>query len=132
MAKRVRGSSTRPGQRRRLQRSTTPRARVAPPPSSTPSTSLTPAEEERAAELEAQIVAAEKEAEAASSRSRERGRRPTEGESRIRTRSIAMRASEEYGYVARDVRRLIIIGGSLIAFLIVLWVVTQATGAGPF
>jgi hypothetical protein len=43
-----------------------------------------------------------------------------------------MRASEEYAYVARDVRRLIIIGGSLIAFLIVLWVVTQASGVGPF
>jgi hypothetical protein len=132
MAKRVRGSSTRPGQRRRLQRSSAPRPRVETPPSSAPSTSLTPAEEARAAELEAQIVAAEKETEAASSRSRERGRRATESESRIRTGSIAMRASEEYGYVARDVRRLIIIGGSLIAFLVVLWVVTQATGAGPF
>jgi hypothetical protein len=132
MAKRVRGSSSRPGQRRRLQRSSTPRARVETPPSSAPSTSLTAAEEARAAELEAQIVAAEKEAEAAATRSRERGRRAPESETRVRTGSIAMRASEEYAYVARDVRRLIIIGGSLIASLIVLWVVTQASGVGPF
>ena len=132
MAKRVRGSSTRPGQRRRLQRSSSPRARIVPPPSSAPSTALTPAEEARAAELEAQIVAAEKEAQTASNRSRERNRRAAESETRVRTGSIAMRASEEYAYVARDVRRLIIIGGSLIALLIVLWVVTQASGVGPF
>jgi hypothetical protein len=131
MAKRVRGSSTRPGQRRRLQRSSVPRARVETPPTGAPSTSLTPAEEARAAELEAQIVAAEKEAESAAARSRERGRR-AESDTRARTGSIAMRASEEYAYVARDVRRLIIIGGSLIALLIVLWVVTQASGVGPF
>jgi hypothetical protein len=131
MAKRVRGSSTRPGQRRRLQRSSTPRPSTVTP-TSAPSTSLTAAEEARAAELEAQIVAAEKAAESPSGRSRERAARDTETPARVRTGSIAMRASDEYAYVARDVRRLVIIGGSLIAFLIVLWVVTQATGVGPF
>lgn len=132
MAKRVRGSSTRPGQRPRLQRSATPRARADSPPPTKPSTTLTPAEEARAAELEAQIVATEREAEAAAGRARERSRRPTEPEVRARPGSIAIRAQEEYAYVSRDVRRLVIIGGSLIALLIGLWVVIQATGATPF
>jgi hypothetical protein len=131
MAKRVRGSSTRPGQRSRLQRGSTPRARVSsePPP---PPTSLTPAEEARAAELEAQIVAAERASEVKVDRSRERSRRPIETEGRIRTGSIALRASQEYAYVSRDIRRIVVIGGSLIAFLIGLWAVIQATGVGPF
>jgi hypothetical protein len=131
MAKRVRGSSTRPGQRARLQRATTQRARVEGPPTK-PSTTLTPAEEARAAELEAQIVAAEREAEVAAGRARERSRRPAEPDARVRAGSIAIRANEEYAYVSRDVRRLVIIGGSLIAVLIGLWVVIQATGASPF
>ena len=130
MAKRVRGS-TRPGQRRRLQRTATPRAQVDSQPVSPPSTSLTPAEEARAAELEAQIVAEDRAAEA-ESRPRERGRRPVETEGRARPGSIAVRASEEYGYVLRDIRRIALIGGSLIAGLLGLWVVTQVTGAGPF
>jgi hypothetical protein len=130
MAKRVRGSSPRPGQRRRLQRSTTPRATTVTP-ASTPSTSLTASEEARAAELEAQILAAEKAAETAAS-PKGRGRRSLEADARPRSGSIATRASEEYAYVSRDVRRLTIIGGSLIVFLFVLWFVTQATGVGPF
>lgn len=131
MAKRVRGSSTRPGQRARLQRATTQRARVDTPPTK-PSTTLTPAEEARAAELEAQIVAAEREAEVVAGRARERSRRPVEPEVRARPGSIAVRAQEEYAYVSRDVRRLVLIGGSLIALLIGLWVVIQTTGATPF
>ena len=35
---------------------------------------------------------------------------------------------EEYAYVARDVKRIALIGGSLIALLIGLWLVTQLTG----
>ena len=126
MAKRVRGS-TRPGQRRRIQRSTTSRAQVTSQPATPPSTSLTAAEEARAAELEAQIVAEERAAETAN-RSRERGRRQVEAEGRARPGSIAVRASEEYAYVLRDVRRIALIGGSLIAGLLGLWVVTQVTG----
>jgi hypothetical protein len=133
MAKRVRGSSARPGQRPRLQRGTTPRARVVSQPAApSPSTSLTPTEEARAAELEAQIVAAEREAESMAGRARERGRRQDEGVARVRPGSIAVRASEEYAYVSRDVRRIVVIGGSLIAVLLGLWAVTQVTGATPF
>src|SRR5688572_29986830 len=101
MAKRVRGSSTRPGQRARRQRATTQRERVDSPPTK-PSTTLTPAEEARAAELEAQIVAAEREAEVAAGRARERSRKPAEPETRVRAGSIAVRAQAEYAYVSRD------------------------------
>jgi hypothetical protein len=132
MAKRVRGGSSRPGQRARLQRRS-PTARPTTESTSTPSTgsvSLTAAEEARAAELEAQIVAAEKAADAKTSPTRDRSRRPVEGEVRVRSGSIAERASHEYAYVARDVRRIAKIGGSLICFLLGLWVVLEATGIG--
>ena len=80
MAKRVRGSSTRPGQRARLQRA--PRsARASDSPRRQPSTTLTPAEEARAAELEAEIVAAERDSRGGR-RSRPRapaGDRPSRG-----------------------------------------------------
>jgi hypothetical protein len=132
MAKRARGSSTRPGQRPRLQRAATPRARVdSQPVAPAPSMSLTPAEEARAAELEAQIVAAEREAESTASRGRERGRRQEEVVARVRPGSIAVRAQEEYAYVSRDIRRLVLIGGSLVAALIGLWAVTQVTNLTP-
>ena len=135
MAKRVRGSSTRPGQRPRRQRAAAPRGRVDSQPvtpAPAPSTSLTPAEEARAAELESQIVAAEREAESMASRGRERGRRQEESVARVRPGSIAVRAQEEYAYVSRDVRRVVTIGGSLIALLIGLWAVTQVTNLTPF
>ena len=132
MAKRVRGSSSRPGQRTRLQRRA-PTARSTTEPVSTPSApsaSLTAAEEARAAELEAQIVAAERAAETNATRARERSRRPPETEVRVRSGSIAERASHEYAYVLRDVRRIVMIGGSLIALLLALWIILEATGVG--
>lgn len=133
MAKRARGSSTRPGQRPRLQRSASPRARVdSQTVAPGPATSLTPAEEARAADLEAQIVAADREAQSVASRTRERSRRPEESVARVRPGSIAVRAQEEYAYVSRDIRRLVLIGGSLIAALIGLWAVTQVTNVTPF
>ena len=63
--------------------------------------------------------------------SRDRARRQTP-EPAARAGSLAVRASEEYAYVARDIRRIATVGGSLIAILIGLWVVIQATGVGPF
>ena len=58
----------------------------------------------------------------------------TEGtpEPAARAGSLAVRATQEYAYVARDIRRIATVGGSLIAILIALWVVIQATGVGPF
>ena len=131
MAKRARGSSTRPGQRAPIQR--TP----ARPPASTtaPATkgvdpiddddplahtaigayegnSLTEADLARAAALEAQIVAEEKASEVA--------RQPKSRTAAFprATSTLAEAAAHEYDYVARDVRRITLIGGSLIALLI--------------
>jgi len=127
MAKRARGTKTRPGQRARLQRRgpITPRlsSPVAPP-----SISLTPTEEARAAELEAEIVAAERQAERVARPMRDRATSSSVGEPRVRAGSIAVRAAEEYGYVSRDVRRIILVGGSLVGLLIAFWVVVHATG----
>jgi hypothetical protein len=133
MAKRARGAN-RPGQRAPLRRSSAARPPLAVPPLASPvatprPATLTDEEEARAAEIEARLVAAERSAEEAARR-QTRGRRPAERETPVRAGSIAMRASQEYAYVARDVRRIALIGGSLIGLLIGLWVVTQATGIG--
>ena len=132
MAKRARGSTTtRPGQRRPLQRSTVrPTATVVPaaPIAPRPAT-LTDAEEARAAELEAAIVAEERRAEETKRRSRTR---PTEDVVARPSSSLAVAAANEYAYVARDVRRIVLIGGSLILVLIALWVISQVTNLGPF
>jgi hypothetical protein len=135
MAKRARGT-TRPGQRAPLQRPGAARPPLAVPPLASPVTTsrpatLTPEEEARAAEIEARLVAAERSAEEAARR-QVRGRRPAEPEREpaVRTGSIAVRATQEYAYVARDVRRIALIGGSLLALLILIWVATHLTGIG--
>jgi hypothetical protein len=141
MAKRVRGSTSRPGQRRPIQRSaarsTAPAAPATPSaatqnaaaaPTATPPPTLTHEEEARAAQLEAAIVAEERRAEDAArtarSPRRETAPRPTS--------SIAISAAEEYAYVARDVKRIVLVGGSLVLFLLGLWVLAHVTGFGPF
>ena len=136
MAKRARGTTTRPGQRAPMQRTGTvrPAATAATAATTAPvarPATLTDEETARAAELEAQILVQERAAEAVTRGNRERARRPTP-EPAARAGSLAVRASEEYAYVARDIRRIAIVGGSLIAILIGLWVVIQATGVGPF
>ncbi len=93
---------------------------------------LTAEEEARAAALEAEILAEEKSAEVAARLTRERGRRAPDGEATTRPGSIALRASQEYAYVGRDVRRIVRIGGSMLGILLGLWIVVQATGIGPF
>ena len=135
MAKRAR-SRTRPGQRAPLQRSGSSRSSLGVPPLASPlnpprPATLTPEEEARAAEIEARLVAAERSAEEAARR-QVGGRRPAAParETPGRTGSIAVRAQQEYAYVARDVKRIALIGGSLLALLIVLWLVTHFTGIG--
>src|SRR6476660_9973739 len=87
MAKRVRGSSTRPGQRAPLQRRPTSAAApvsastVAPAPRPA---SLTDEEARRAAELEAQIGAEERSAEDTRKRGTDRTRRPDTDEAGTR------------------------------------------------
>jgi len=134
MAKRARGTHSRPGQRARLQRRTPLTPRLSSPVGP-PTVSITPEEVARAAELEAEIVAAERQAE----RQAERAARPTRDRiepvaagPRVRSGSIAVRAAEEYGYVSRDVRRIILIGGSLVTLLVGLWAVIQVTGTRLF
>lgn len=125
MAKRQRGSS-RPGQRRPTQRQSP--ARPSAPVPSRPAAGLSAAEEERAAELEAQIVAEERRAEAARSGSRDRGRAPFEATARGRGREsglLAARAAEEYTYVARDVRRIVTVGGTLLGVMLAIWLVVE-------
>ena len=140
MAKRARGTTTRPGQRRPMQRpaarpgspgvrqgpaATTGSAATTVPEVAAPRpASLTAEELTRAAELEAAIVAQERQAEA--------GRRQSQRsapEVVVRASSpLATAAANEYAYVARDVRRVAIVGGTLVGLLLALWVVVQVTG----
>jgi hypothetical protein len=122
MAKRSRVAG-RPGQRRPLQRTTRPES----PAPARPAGSVTPHEEARAAQLEAAILAEEKAADDAR-RARERRRQPPSGDqARVSYSSVplAVRASEEYGYVQRDIRRIVIVGGSLLLVLAVLHVLVN-------
>ncbi len=113
MAKRSRVGG-RPGQRQPLQRTV---ARPAPV-RSRPEGSVTPEEEARAAELEAAILAQEKAAEE-TRRGRSRERVAAEG-ALYSSQPLAARAAEEYGYVKRDIRRIAVVGGSLLGVLAIL------------
>lgn len=123
MAKRTRGSH-RPGRRaplrREVPRPTSAPSAAAPP---RPPSALTPEEEARAAEIEAQIVAEERAAEQVTRRTRDRGREPEHVVARARSSApLSVRAADEYAYVRRDVRRIARIGGALIAVLAILHV----------
>lgn len=133
MAKRARGSTTRPGQRAPLSRAT---GRPVDSTASAPRPiGLTAAEEARAAEIEAGILAEERAADDARRRATERRRNAgSDTPDPVRRGvpgNLAVRAAEEYAYVGRDVRRIAILGGSLIVLLLALWIVAHATGAGP-
>lgn len=114
MAKRSR-LTAKPGQRRPLQRTTRPES------GDRPSGRVTAAEEARAAELEAAILAEEKAAEEAR-RNREKARRAGPAALGVSYTStpLAVRAAEEYAYVKRDIRRIAIVGGLLLGVLVVL------------
>ncbi len=117
MAKRNRGSN-RPGQRHQDRHSS---SRQQPRPATRPSQSLSAAEEARAADLESQIVAQGRTTGPAAERSRDRSRVPDFGPAgRPRGQSpLAVRAAEEYGYVSRDVRRIVRVGGTMVGILAV-------------
>ncbi|MBA2718723.1 MAG: hypothetical protein H0U52_05660 [Chloroflexi bacterium] len=123
MAKRSR-LAARPGQRRPLQRTGRPDADATRAPGK-----VTALEEARAAELEAAIVAEEQAAETAR-RNRERGRRiggSAEAVGGVSYTSVplAVRAAEEYGYVKRDMRRIVILAGFLLGILVVLQILVN-------
>jgi len=121
MAKRSRIGG-RPGQRRPMQRTG---ARPTGTRPARPEGSVTLEEEARAAELEAAILAEERAAEQ-SRRGRDRERRPVEG-AIYSSAPLAIRAAEEYAYVQRDVRRIVVVGGSLLLVLAILYVLVNVT-----
>ena len=127
MAKRSRGSTSRPGQRPPLQRQA-PRP-TTPPVAATVvarPAGLTDEEEARAAQLEAAIVAEERQAETATKTARAPRPEPV-----ARSSSLEVSAADEYAYVARDIRRIALVGGSLVTFLLILWAISHFTGMGP-
>jgi hypothetical protein len=128
MAKRSRGHTSRPGQRPPLQRQA---ARPSTPPATATAAvrpeALTDEEEARAAQLEAAIVAEERQAEAASRKAK--AQRTVEPVGRMSTLEVS--TAEEYAYVARDVRRIAIVGGSLVTILFAAWLIASITGIGP-
>jgi hypothetical protein len=101
-------------------RQAAPAPRVAPRPST-----LTGDEEARAAELEAAIVAQDQAV--AEPVQRARSQRASAAITGRASSSLAVAASNEYAYVARDVRRIATVGGTLVGALIALWVVVQVT-----
>ena len=122
MAKRSR-TGGRPGQRRPIQRPTNRPAVAAP---TRRPDGVTAEEEARAAELEAAILAEEKAAEDARKlRDPDRRGRPSVEGAIYSSSSLATRASEEYAYVRRDVRRIAVVGGSLLGILAVLHVLVN-------
>lgn len=132
MAKRTRGS-VRPGQRQPLRRTARPTSSPATPSAgSTPDPGLTAADEARAAELEARIVAEERAA-AASASSRTRDRSPSPSPSPRPGRrggTMAVRYADEYAYVTRDLRRIGVVSALLLGILAVLFVAIQVVGTG--
>lgn len=129
MAKRARGT-TRPGQRRPIQRVTrpVPGTPVAPPEG------LSTAEIARAAELEATLVASDRAEQAVTGRRADRARATEDRLATPRRPAVsgrlAVEAAEEYRYVARDVRRIAVIGGSMFGILAVLYVLLEFAGVG--
>jgi hypothetical protein len=115
MAKRARGS-VRPGQRRPIDRrpATPAAAAAAPKPSG-----LTADEEARAAQLEQELLAQERAAEAARTRARERATREVASGT---TGTLAVRAEQEYAYVARDIKDIGRMAVLMLAILLGLWV----------
>jgi hypothetical protein len=86
---------------------------------------LTEDEVARAAELEAQLVAEEREAEDAAKRTTARSRDDDVVRVADVNAPLSVRAAHEYAYVARDVRRIVVTGGLMVAILAVLYVLIE-------
>lgn len=124
MAKRVRGS-VRPGQRRAIDRRPAPAASATPASgsgtgSAPRSAGLTEAEEARAAELEQQVLAQERQAQEARSRTRDRASRES-----YAAGTLAVRAEAEYAYVARDLRDIGRMAILMLVVLLICWVLVD-------
>jgi len=129
MAKRARGS-VRPGQRRPVDKRPVTRAPAASTAAAAPKpVGLSDAELDRAAQLEAELLAQEKAAEQARSRTRARASREVISPAAAGTLSVA--AKTEYAYVARDVKDIVRIASILIGILLVLWILIDVTKIIP-
>jgi hypothetical protein len=91
---------------------------------------LTNAELERAAQLEAELVAREKEAIADNARRRARARGMDVSVAADSSTPLSVRAAHEYAYVARDVRRIALTATLMFAILAGIWVVVNFGGVG--
>lgn len=90
------------------------------------SSSLTEAEVERAAQLEAEATARQKAAIAESLRRRNRADSPEAGNAAGDVNApLSVRAAHEYAYVSRDVKRIAVTGGLMIAILAVLHILVN-------
>ena len=91
---------------------------------------LTEAEVQRAAELESEVTARERAAIAESIRRRARGHSPIEANVLAGdvNAPLSVRAAHEYAYVARDVRRILLTGGLMVAILAVLAILINVVG----
>lgn len=134
MAKRTRypgRPAARPGARRPGQ---APAARGSTGQSASPilrSGGLTDAELERAAQIEAELVAREKAAIAENARRRARSGRVDVAVVSDAGTPLSVRAAHEYAYVARDVRRIAATAALMLAILAGLWVLVNVGGIGP-
>lgn len=91
------------------------------------SSHLTDAELRRAEELQAEMLAQERAAMAESIRRKTRAR-AGEAYSDDVNAPLKVRAAHEYAYVARDVRRIIVTGGIMVAILAVLAILVNGLG----
>jgi hypothetical protein len=131
MAKRQRGGA-RPGQRAPLQRGSQPAATpAAKPVGATRPGGLSTDELDRAAELEAQIVAEERAAVSSLARGRDRRRGGGDPMPASRGRSVgslAVVAEEEYRYVVRDLRRVAVVFVGIFGLLLASWFLIVVVG----
>jgi hypothetical protein len=92
---------------------------------------LTQAELDRAAQIEAELVAREKAAIAENARRRARSGRVDVSLVADAGTPLSVRASHEYAYVARDVRRIVVTAALMFSILAVLWILVNVGGFGP-
>ena len=94
---------------------------------------LTSTEVARAAELEAELVAREREAIKDNARRRARTRGDVDvAVSANASEPLSVRAAHEYAYVARDVRRIMITALFMFSILGALWLLVNVGGFGLF
>jgi hypothetical protein len=92
---------------------------------------LTDQELRRAEELQAQIAAQERAAMAEQIRRRQRARAGLHDLEDVNA-PLRVRAAHEYAYVARDVRRIVVTGGIMVAILAVIAVLVNVVGVITF